>query len=171
MASIASAIGLQRRRRWALAATLACACATSASACGGRSRHDDALVVLLPRDVQEIDPRFTGDAYGHKLSRLLFASLVTIDPDSLRAVPDLAEAIEIATPVEYRVRLRPDLRFTDGSALDAEDVAATFRSVLDPALASRYAQSYRRLERVEVLDARTIVFHLSEPHATFLTDL
>jgi ABC-type transport system substrate-binding protein len=36
--------------------------------------------------------------------------------------------IEVETPTRYRVRLREGLRFSDGSTLDATDVAATFRS-------------------------------------------
>src|SRR6478735_7506749 len=35
---------------------------------GAESARDDALTVLLPRDVQELDPRYVGDAYGIKVS-------------------------------------------------------------------------------------------------------
>src|SRR5512137_1906622 len=76
------------------------------------------LTVLLPRDVQEVDPRLTGDAYGHKLSRLLFASLVALDGQSLEPEPALAERVEVVSPTLYRVTLRPGLRFSDGSTLD-----------------------------------------------------
>ena len=103
---------------------------------------------MLPRDVQEIDPRFSGDAYGHKVSRLLFASLVTIDPQSLEVVPDLAERVDVESPTRYRVVLQPNLRFSDGSILDSADVVATFRGVVAPAFGSRYAQTYRRIQRV-----------------------
>jgi peptide/nickel transport system substrate-binding protein len=154
-----------------MVASLLCA---AAIACGGghaTPQRDGAFVVLLPRDALELDPRFTVDAYGLKLSRLLFASLVTIDSQSLEVVPDLAEQVEIATPETYRVRLRPGLRFSDGSALDAEDVAASFRSLIDPAFGSRYTQTYKHIARIEVEDARTVVFHLTGPHATFMTDL
>jgi peptide/nickel transport system substrate-binding protein len=129
------------------------------------------LTLVLPRDVQEIDPRFSGDAYGHKLSRLLFASLVTIDPISLEPVPDLAESVQIEAPTRYRVRLRRGLRFSDGSALDATDVVATFRGVVDPAFGSRYAQTYRRIRSARALDSHTVLFELTGPHATFMTDL
>jgi peptide/nickel transport system substrate-binding protein len=145
-------------------------------ACGARgaavdSDREQPITVLWPRDAQEIDPRFAGDAYGHKLSRLIFASLVTIDPYDLTIVPDLAERIEIVEPTLYRVVLRPDLRFSDGSALDSADVAATFRSVVDPALGTRYARTYERITAIQVHDARTLDFRLREPHATFMTDL
>ncbi len=132
---------------------------------------DDALVVLLPRDAQEIDPRLTGDAYGMKVSRLVFASLVTIDPYTLKPVPDLAESVEVIDPRRYRAKLRKNLRFSDGSVLDATDVAATFRSVLDPEIGSRYAGTYRRIERIETPDPLTVDFYIDGPHATFLTDL
>jgi len=137
----------------------------------GRAADDEGVVVLLPRDVQELDPRFTGDAYGLKVSRLIFASLVTIDPHSLEVREDLAREVEVVTPVHYRVTLRPGLRFSDGSALDAKDVAATFRSVSDRRLGSRYASTYARIARVDVESPLAVSFHLDGPHATFLTDL
>lgn len=127
--------------------------------------------MLLPRDIQQIDPRLTVDAYGLRVSRLLFASLVTIDPQSLEATPDLAEHIEVASPTEYRVRLRDGLRFSDGSTLDANDVKATFESLQDEAIRSPYARTYSRITTIEVIDARNVVFKLDGPHATFLTDL
>ncbi|MFW6067663.1 MAG: ABC transporter substrate-binding protein [Myxococcota bacterium] len=134
-------------------------------------RGDDALVVVLPRDAEQLDPRFVADPYGLKVSRLIFASLVRIDPHTLEPVPDLAQEVEQEAPDRWRVRLRSGLRFADGSALDAEDVVATFRSVVDPALGSRYRGTYERIERLEMPDRHTVVFHLDEPHAPFGTDL
>jgi peptide/nickel transport system substrate-binding protein len=132
---------------------------------------EGAPVVVLPRDAEQLDPRFVGDPYGLKVSRLLFASLVRIDPHTLEPVPDLAASVRQETPTRWRVRLRTGLRFADGSTLDADDVVATFRSVLDPDLGSRYRATYRRVTEVQAVDAHTVVFELSEPHATFLTDL
>lgn len=131
----------------------------------------DTLVVVLPRDAEQLDPRFVADPYGLRVSRLLFASLVTIDPRTLEVVPDLAETVVARSPTEYDVKLKEGLRFSDGSPLEAEDVAATFRGVVDPELKSRYAHTYRRIQDIEILDRRTLRFVLREPHATFLTDL
>jgi len=144
-------------------------CGSQRSAEG--TSDDGSLVVVLPQDVEQLDPRKVGDAYGLKVSRLVFASLVTVDPRTLEVVPDLAERIDVESPLRYRVTLRPGLRFSDGSALDADDVRATFRSVVDPAMGSRFARTYRRIARMEIVDSRTVVFELDAPHATFLTDL
>lgn len=140
--------------------------------CSRRPESDPAaLVVMLPRDAEQLDPRFVGDPYGLRVSRLLFGSLVTIDPRTLEAIPDLAESVTVLSPSRFEVRLREGLRFSDGSTLDAEDVVATFESVVDPGLRSRYAETYRRITEMRVSDPRTIVFVLREPHATFITDL
>lgn len=146
-----------------------------AASCGGGDARpharDDALVVVLPRDAEELDPRFVGDPYGLKVSRLIFASLVTIDPRTLEPVPDLAERIDIETPTRYRVTLREGLRFSDGSSLDAGDVIATFRGIVDRDFGSRFAGSYQRIARMTSSSPREVVFELEAPHATFLTDL
>ena len=145
----------------------------AAVGCSGGHREDPEadLVVVLPRDAEELDPRFVGDPYGLRLSRLIFASLVRINPRTLEVEPDLAASIAIEGPTRYRVLLHEGLRFSDGSVLDAEDVRSTFASLVDPALGSRYAATYRRIVRVEVRSPRELIFHLTEPHATFLTDL
>ncbi|MGB8223496.1 MAG: ABC transporter substrate-binding protein [Polyangiales bacterium] len=131
----------------------------------------DTLVVMLPRDAEQLDPRFVGDPYGLRVSRLLFGSLVTIDPQTLEVIPDLAESVTASSSTQFEVRLREGLSFSDGSPLDAEDVVATFEGIVDPALGSRYAHTYRRIADMRVPDPRTIVFVLREPYATFLTDL
>lgn len=134
-------------------------------------RDPEALVVVLPRDAEQLDPRFVGDPYGLRVSRLLFSSLVTIDPRTLEVVPDLARSVTAQSPSEFLVELREDLSFSDGSVLDARDVVATFEGVVDPALGSRYAHTYRRIREMRMLGPRSILFVLHEPHATFLTDL
>ncbi len=148
-----------------LAFTLVC-CAEGIS-----SSPDDPIVFVLPREIQQIDPRLTGDAYGLKVSRLVFASLITIDPFRLEPIVDLAERVEVLSPTLYRVKIKRGLKFSDGSELDAEDVTATFRSVVAPKIGSRYARTYKRIKSMETPDRYTVDFRLSGPHATFLTDL
>jgi peptide/nickel transport system substrate-binding protein len=151
--------------------TGACDPSSSPEVSGAEATSDDAMTVVMSAEPLRLDPRYVVDASGLRISRLLFASLVTIDPISLDVVPDLAEELTVEDELRYRVRLRPGLRFADGSTLDADDVVATFASVVDPAVQSRYAATYRRITRVERIDARTVRFVLDAPHATFVTDL
>jgi hypothetical protein len=84
---------------------------------------------------------------------------------------DLAESFRELSPTLVEFTLRPGLTFHDGSALTAEDVKATYDSLWDAAIASPRAERFAALERVEVVDARTVRFHLRRPYAPLITDL
>ena len=128
--------------------------------------------VILPRNAEELDPRFVRDPYGLKISRLLFGSLITIDPRTLEVVPELAHSVErSADGIVYHIVLRDGLRFSDGSSLDARDVVETFRGILSDQLSSRYAGTYRRISEIEIRSPLEVQITLNAPHATFLTDL
>jgi peptide/nickel transport system substrate-binding protein len=139
--------------------------------CARGEEKSESFTLLLPRDIQQLDPRYIGDAYGLKVSRLIFASLTRIDPVTLETVPDLASRLRVIGDSEYVVELRPGLHFSDGSVLDAEDVVATYRSIVDPAMQTRYAASYARIASITAIDPLTISFRLNGPHASFPTDL
>lgn len=143
------------------------------SGCRGGGGHagSDAIVVILPREPEQLDPRYVGDAYGLKVTRLMHASLVRIEPFTLEPIPELAERIEIVTPTRYRVLLKPGLRFADGSALDASDVVATYRGLVDPRVKSRFVSTFGRVKSVQAVSPQEVTFELDAPHATFLTDL
>ncbi|MET0283057.1 MAG: ABC transporter substrate-binding protein [Polyangiales bacterium] len=143
-------------------------------ACGREERtaaRKSALVVIFPREPEQLDPRFVGDAYGLKVTRLLHASLVRVELSTLEPVPDLAERIEVESPTRYRAFLRPNLKFADGSALDSADVVATFEGLVDPRVKSRFVSTYSRIASVKAEGPSQVVFELKAPHATFLTDL
>lgn len=142
--------------------------------CGSSHAADakhGALTVILPREPEQLDPRYVGDAYGLKVTRLLHASLVRVHPVTLEPTPDLAERVVVEGTTRYRVSLRPGLAFADGSPLDAEDVVATFRGLVDPLVKSRFVSTFSRIQRVEAVSPREVLFELDAPHATFLTDL
>jgi peptide/nickel transport system substrate-binding protein len=142
------------------------------AACAAPPPPSDRLLVLLPGEPLEIDPRHVVDAQGLRVSRLLFQGLVSIDPHTLEVRPELAESVEPSEDgLVYSVTLRDGLTFSDGSVLDAEDVRRTYESVTEPDSGSRFADNYRRIARIDTPDARHVIFTLREPHAPFLTDL
>ncbi len=101
------------------------------------------------------------DAQGLRVSRLLFQGLVSIDPHTLEARPELAETVEpSADGLSYAVTLRDGLTFSDGSRLYADDVRATYESVVDPGTGSRFADNYGRIARIDTADARHVTFVL-----------
>ncbi len=133
------------------------------AACG--APPDDAIRVGIPTAPLSLDPRYATDAMSARLSRLLHASLVEFD-DAAQAVPGLA-AWRMDSPTRYLFTLRDAARFSDGRTIGAADVVATYRAVLDPALASPLREALRNIAAVDALDARTVVFQLHVADALF----
>lgn len=135
-----------------------------------RADREPALVVGIAVGPTNLDPRVGSDEASQRVHQLLYASLVRLD-DHLQVVPEAAERLEMRDPATYVAHLRDDVRFHDGSTLDADDVAYTFRSFLDPTFLSPRKGAYAPLAAVEIEDARTVVFRLKAPSASFPVNL
>jgi len=154
-----------------LVAALALGAAVAAG-CEGRTRPPaDTLVVLIDSVIETTDPRFCLNNYETKLSRVVAPGLTTIDDEALEPVPMLAESWQTLDELTWDFVLKPGLRFSDGSAVTAADVAYTYMSVLAEGSPSASAKSYReRFTSVEALDPLRVRFHLVKPLATMLGD-
>ncbi len=128
--------------------------------------------MLIESPPQTIDPRYAVSANDFKVSRLVYAPLVSVDTPTIEPKMELAERIEQPAPTEYIVTIRADARFSDGSPVTADDVVYTIDSCRFGRL-SRLALRFRDdgLFKLEALDARRVRFVLSHTHAPFVTDL
>ena len=98
------------------------------------------------------------------LGEMFYSNLVRLAAD-LTPVPDLGESWSSNRALtEWTFRLRPDVRFQHGPKLTADDVAATFRSVLRKETLSPARRNVGPIDEVSVLDQRTIRFHLGMPY-------
>lgn len=114
-----------------------------------------------------LDPRLATDAASERINRLLYSALVQLD-SSRRPQPDLARW-QVLSPRRFRFELlaqRPT--FWGGNQPSAGDVAATYRSLRDPALLSPHASSLAQIDRIEVLDHARLEFHLSRDDPGFV---
>lgn len=100
---------------------------------------------------------------------LLFAGLVRLGPDG-QAVPDLAERWDVSPDGRtYTFYLRPGLRWSDGSPLEAADVAFTYDALAAPDFPADadFLAPWREVH-AEAVDPRTVRVSLTLPWAGFL---
>jgi peptide/nickel transport system substrate-binding protein len=106
-----------------------------------------------------------------------YNTLLRIDPfdqSGTRVVGDLAESWTISRDgLTYTFRLRPGVRFHDGSLLTARDVKATYDKIVfpPPTVASLRKGAYRVVEAVEAPDSQTVRFRVKWPESSFLANL
>lgn len=112
-----------------------------------------------------LDPRLATDAAAARLCRLLYATPVDFD-SAFRPQPAIMHW-QMLAPDHYVFRLRREARFHDGSPISAEDVAATYRSVLDPALASPHRGALAHIASIEATNRATLEIRLTRPDPLF----
>ena len=106
---------------------------------------------------------------GEIVMRTLQEPLVRYDPDSREYSPLLATEWELDdSGTRWTFRLRGDIRFHDGSPLTAQDVAAHYNRILDPAQKSRARSFIDAIAGAEAVDATTVVFTLKHPWLGFM---
>jgi len=140
--------------------------------CRGTSKTSDAETVnfLIESMPTNLDPRIGTDAQSQHLDGLIYDGLVKLD-SQMNIVPDLAERWETPDPRTYVFHLRQGVKFHDGRAFTSADVKYTFDSLLSGEVRSVKRGTFPMLESVDTPDAHTVVFHLSEPYASFVWNL
>jgi peptide/nickel transport system substrate-binding protein len=131
-----------------------------------RQPQNDIIRFGLVSAPANLDPRYATDAISARINRLLYQRLVDFDEQVL-PVPALARW-EKLSPTHYRFHLKPGrAAFHDGSPLTARDVAATYRSILDPDKPSAHAVTLKLIEAITVLDDDTLDFVLKRADPLF----
>ena len=89
-------------------------------------------VRILAGEPGTFDPAAAGDVTTAAVTAQLYETLTTYDA-SLTLQPALARSWEVAADGQSVVfHLRPDLQFSDGSPLTAEDVVGSWLRIIDP---------------------------------------
>jgi peptide/nickel transport system substrate-binding protein len=150
---------------------LALAALLAVTACRSQpAAPSDTLVVALANAPTNLDPGVGLDEASQKLHQLLYHSLLKIDAN-LKVIPDLAVRFDTTDRATYIAEIPRGVRFHDGREMTSADVAFTFRRFLDPAFTSARKGAYSALREVEIVDDRTVAFHLKAPSASFPVNL
>lgn len=128
-------------------------------------RADDELVLAIGLEPEEgFDPTAGWGRYGSPL----FQSTLLKRDYELRIYYDLATDYEISLDgLIWTVKLRQDVKFTDGKPLTADDVVFTFQT----AAANASTLDLTNMRAVMAIDPYTVQFTLGEPQSTFVTML
>ena len=126
----------------------------------------DWLVQAFGVNLKSITPFISEDAYAAEVQGYVLESLLLRDPDTLEWQGLLASDWTVSDDgLTFRFRLRPEARFSDGEPVTAEDVAFSWRFIMNEAIqAPRERAYYRKIDRVTVLGPHEVEFHFAEPY-------
>ncbi|WP_241671066.1 ABC transporter substrate-binding protein [Dankookia rubra] len=129
------------------------------------------LTMGVGAPVTSIDPHYHQLSPNTAVAHMIFSGLTTTDGHA-RVIPDLAESWKAIDATTWEFKLRPGVRFHNGSEFTAEDVAFTFARVPNvPNSPSSYAIYTRPIREVQVVDAHTLRLKTAVPYPLMPTDL
>ena len=188
-----------------IVAALAIAGAMALSGCGGSksgsAKSSDTtqaaagkkiLTIQLGPDVESIDPALNSAVDGANYILFAFDNLLKMDKDG-KVVPGLAEKYEVSDDqLTWTFHLRDGLKWSDGSALTADDFVYSWQRLVDPSVAAPYAQTVLGMVegyddaigrpdadgnttvdpdptklKVEAPDDKTLIVHMAKPTPYF----
>ncbi|MGP1614061.1 MAG: ABC transporter substrate-binding protein, partial [Pollutimonas bauzanensis] len=128
------------------------------------------LTIALRSEPSSMDPQFHSLTPNTQLSETLFDPLVRTDANA-KPVPSLAESWQVDGDV-WTFKLRPDVKFADGSPFTSEDVLFTYARVPKvPNSPSSYSLYLSSVEKVEAPDPLTVRITTKGPSPVLLPNL
>src|ERR1700736_1760563 len=159
--------------KWLRVSTLAAAIAIVVAACGNSApatstiTNGGTLTWALDADAQSLNPVVAGDVPSFRALSPMLINLYQPDKN-LNVVPDLADGMPTISSdhLIWTVKLK-SAKWSDGSAITADDVVATVKQQADPNLDTDLGYDWGKLKTVEKVDDKTVKFTLTEPFAPF----
>jgi len=132
---------------------------------------DDTLVYALQSDVQNWDPPNSVLRESIILGYNVFDHLAARDLKTGKVGPSLALSWKNLDETTWEVKLRPNVKFHDGTPFGAKDVKATFDRVLNPENKLTARGNHIKIKSVEVVDDLTVRFKTDGPYPLFVERL
>lgn len=149
----------------------ALAVATIATAGLAASAAAETVTVGVRGGPEGLDPHYSPLGTHVSAMRNIYETLVTRD-DNLQIQPGLATEWKPLSDLVWEFKLRPDVKFHDGSAFTAEDFKCSAERIPHISGVAGGLQAYaKRIKEVEVMDDLTFKIHTDSPAATLPLDL
>jgi microcin C transport system substrate-binding protein len=133
---------------------------------GGNSglKNRNVLQYNLLGEPQKFNPITGTDAYISVINKLVLDPLLVRDYNTYEWIPQLAESYEVSPDGrKFTFKLREGAKFHDGVPVTAEDVKFSVDAIFIDEYGAFPSRPYlESIEKIEVKDERTVVFHTKD---------
>src|ERR1700674_1110940 len=137
------------------------------------------LVVAVPADAKSLrwasrgdiltlDPHAQDENLTNMVADQIYEALVARDRQ-MKILPALALSWTNPQPTQWRFKLRPNVKFHDGTAFTADDVVFTIERALAPT--SNFKSYLASVTGAKIVDDATVDILLSSPNAALIQNL
>ncbi len=131
--------------------------ALGVAAAGQSEKYGGTLVFSNANHYPVNDPhKYRGSAAREMLAPV-YSTLFQYTPDG-KITEDIATSLEVTAPKVFKVTIRKDVVFHDGTPLRASDVVYSFNRINDVAVGAQLRPQFQALESVKAQDDFTVIF-------------
>lgn len=129
------------------------------------------LKIGVSSEVTTLDPHYFHLTANTEIHKLIYSSLVTQDADG-SVIPDLAESWKALDATHWTFKLRPGVKWHDGSALTADDIVFTYQRARNvPNSPGSFLQFLKHVAKTTAVDNQTVAIETDQPDPILLNEL
>lgn len=138
-------------------------------------RKGGSISIADKAEIASLDPvKVAGSSStGGNHAFAVFDSLMINDAKTGKLAPQLAQSVDTTDAKVWTIKVRPNVKFSDGTTFDAAAIAFNWKRLQDPANASPNRATANTITAMDVVDATTLRVTLAAANAGFanlLTD-
>jgi len=156
---------------WAAPIIAACGGSTSSTTTSSGPTKGGSVTLIHQFETRGFDPILGSGAVGTGGDALQFAavfdSLVYEDQYTGKVVPRIAESFLSSDAVTWTLKLRPSIKFSDGTPYDADAVKFNWERIADPANKSSNSVAVSGIASMTVVDSVTLKVVLKSANGQF----
>ena len=145
------------------------ALALAAAVLAGPAVHAKTFKWSSASDIPTLDIHSQNNALGNGVHAAIYDSLVYYNSKTFKPEAQLASSWKNVSPTQVRFTLRSGVKFSDGSALTADDVVYSLTRAM--AKTSNYAVYAQGIDKVVKVDENTVDILLKGPNPVLLNQL
>ncbi len=140
---------------------------TTTVAEGEKIKEGGVLIIRESGDPMSFCPDTAADDNAYAIVQNMYNRLTKLD-SSKSPIPDAAERWEVSDDaMTITFYLKPNMKWHDGEALDAEDVKYTFDYIKEHET-WYFSSAMQIVDSIEIVDPLTVVFHMNQPDVSFV---
>ena len=142
-----------------------------------RPDRGNRFIVGLQQEPDKLNSMLNAMVTGTYINQTIHGYFAKFDenmvlvPELIEEIPTLENGGVSADGLRYEYHLRKGVRWHDGTPFTAADVVFTSEALLDERHGIESRLPWDRVKDLETPDEHTVVFHLREPYAPFVTEL